>query len=46
MSASSPANFLHGCAELLIDIVYVIYAGAVIFNRQVSLVIAASEIKC
>lgn len=45
--ASSPADLTHGCAELLINILYVIYIGIIIYIAQASLMSSVSEtIKC
>lgn len=35
--ADSPADLLHGCAELFINILYVIYIGIITYNTQASL---------
>lgn len=45
--AGSPTDLLHGCAKLLITILYVIYIGMIIYNTQTSLMSGVSEtIKC
>jgi len=38
-----PTDLLHGCTELLINILYVIYVGIIIYNTKASLKSGVSE---
>lgn len=37
--ASTQTDFVHGCVELLVKIIYVIYMGIIIYNTKGSLIL-------